>query len=238
MDQCKVIVSGFDPYPDVQVNPSLQVPQALAAQGVTVSGGGHDDEDGDPLDGVHVDVTAVTLPVSFPDAWPVLNRAIGSVGPDIVIATGMRRAARGIMMERCATNLMDVSRDISEDVSGSGTVHDPQQRVPIDPDGPAAYWTRLPLNAILKDFAARSIPASLSSHPDVFVCNALLYRLLRWSAAQQRVLVGFVSLPVVTHSDHREYGLPLAAQVEACAAVILQTAHYRATVAASGMIIA
>lgn len=77
-------------------------------------------------------------------------------------------------------------------------------RRPINPEGPAAYWTRLPLRSILRDFAKHEIPAALSSDAGTFVCNSLFYHLLDWSAAQEkRILSGFVSLPIVTSSHIR-----------------------------------
>ena len=58
------------------------------------------------------------------------------------------------------------------------------RREPIDPNGPAAYWTRLPLRSILNDFTDDSIPATLSSDAGTFVCNSLFYNLLNWTATQ------------------------------------------------------
>ena len=98
------------------------------------------------------------------------------------------------MLERCATNLMDTAKPDADNVT--------PRREPIDPDGPAAYWTRLPLRSILNDFADDSIPATLSSDAGTFVCNSLFYNLLNWTATQERVLGGFVSFPLAeSHPD-------------------------------------
>ena len=75
--------------------------------------------------------------MSFAKAWPTLLEAIEQAKPDIVIATGLKRTSRGILLERCATNLMDAAKPDADNVI-------PPRR-PIDPEGPAAYWTRLPL---------------------------------------------------------------------------------------------
>ena len=72
-------------------------------------------------------VTTVTLPVSFANAWPMLLNAIEQANPDIVIATGLKRSARGVLLERCATNLMDAAKPDADNVI-------PPRR-PINPEG-------------------------------------------------------------------------------------------------------
>ena len=126
MQQFSVVISGFDRYDGIDVNPSFEVPRALAEQGLGIS----TDID-DPLSDVSVTIHTVGLPISFTDSWPELKRMLDAVRPDIVIATGLKRSARGIALERCATNLMDAANP--EDAA--------PRRTPIDPEGPAAYWT-------------------------------------------------------------------------------------------------
>lgn len=85
----------------------------------------------------------------------------------------------------------------------------------INAAGPAAYWTGLPLNAILGAFAADEIPASLSSNAGTFVCNALFYKLQDWASRQGRTLSGFVNLPPVDEREHSQHGLTLDQQIRA-----------------------
>ena len=167
---------------------------------------------------IAVTVTNVTLPVSFAKAWPTLLEAIEQAKPDIVIATGLKRTSRGILLERCATNLMDAAKPDADNVI-------PPRR-PIDPEGPAAYWTRLPLRSILHDFAKHEIPAALSSDAGTFVCNSLFYHLLNWSAGQERrILSGFVSLPIVNGRPH-ERGLSIEQQTAAVDDVLRESVRY------------
>lgn len=180
MRELNVVISGFDHYDGVEVNPAVEVPKAIAEQGLGVSSAPDD-----PLEQVAVTVHAVSIPVSFAKAWPTLKETIEATKPNIVIATGLKHAARGVMLERCATNLMDAIKPDADNVI--------PRREPIDPNGPAAYWTRLPLRSILNDFTDDSIPATLSSDAGTFVCNSLFYNLLNWTATQERVLGGFVS---------------------------------------------
>lgn len=206
MQQLNVVISGFDHYDGVDVNPSLEVPHALAARGV------------DGLDGVELSIHAASLPVSFAEAWPTLLDVIERVRPHIVIATGLKHTARGIMLERCATNLMQ-AREPETDGA-------PTRPTPIDPNGPAAYWTRLPLRSILADFTRDSIPATLSSDAGTFVCNSLFYNLLNWASGQDRATVGFMSLPLVNEAPHPQRGLPLEQMTRAGEDVVREAVRY------------
>ena len=185
MQQINIVISGFDPYEGVDVNPAMLVPQALAERWRDPSA----DEAGcdDLLQDVDVAISTVMLPVSFANAWPALLDTIEKAQPDNVIPS----------------------------------------RRPINPEGPAAYWTRLPLRSILKDFAKHEIPATLSSDAGTFVCNSLFYHLLDWSARQdRRILSGFVSLPIVNEQPHPQHGLSLAQQIAAGRDVIRETVRY------------
>ncbi|NMM99146.1 pyroglutamyl-peptidase I [Bifidobacterium olomucense] len=230
MRELNVVISGFDHYDGITVNPAREVPAAIAEQGIG-AGEGPDDLLGE----VEVHVHAVSLPVSFAKAWPTLLETIDAVHPHIVIATGLKRSARSVLLERCATNLMDAAKPDADNVI--------PRRESIDPSGPAAYWTRLPLRSILKDFTDDSIPASLSSDAGTFVCNSLFYSLLNWTSAQDRVLSGFVSFPPVipAHSGRHgltSHGLTLEQQIAAGRDVVRETVCYYLKPTSSDILIA
>ncbi len=239
MEQIKVIVAGYDHYEGVDVNPSSQVSQALAEHGMeSMRKVGPTEED--PLEGVDLTISSVIMPVSFAKAWPILHEAIERVHPDIIIATGLKRRARGIAMERCAVNLKE---DDASDRDNLGEKESQDavrrtSRLPIDPQGPAAYWTRLPLRAILHDFGTCGIPATLSSDAGTYVCNALFYNLLAWAAGHKDVLAGFVSLPLVNESGGQERGLPLDQQIQAVREVVNETIRYYRRPSSSPILIA
>lgn len=180
MQQLNVVICGFDHYENIDVNPSYEVPEALVRDGI-----GEPSDVDDPLHDANVSINTVALPVSFANAWPTLLETLDATRPDIVIATGLKHAAHSVAMERCATNLMNAARPDADNAL--------PRFEPIIKDGPAAYWTRLPLRAIINDFARDGIPATLSSDAGTFVCNSLFYQLLHWTATQDRVLAGFVS---------------------------------------------
>ena len=216
MQQINIVISGFTPYEGIDVNPAVLVPAAVAKQWADPAQSQAISEE--LLQDIAVTVTNVTLPVSFAKAWPTLLEAIEQAKPDIVIATGLKRTSRGILLERCATNLMDAAKPDADNVI-------PPRR-PIDPEGPAAYWTRLPLRSILHDFAKHEIPAALSSDAGTFVCNSLFYQLLHWTATQDRVLAGFVSFPPINGGSRLQNGLDLRQQVRAGRDVVREAVRY------------
>ena len=194
MQQINIVISGFTPYEGIDVNPAVLVPAAVAKQWADPAQSQAISEE--LLQDIAVTVTNVTLPVSFAKAWPTLLEAIEQAKPDIVIATGLKRTSRGILLERCATNLMDAAKPDADNVI-------PPRR-PIDPEGPAA----------------------LSSDAGTFVCNSLFYHLLNWSAGQERrILSGFVSLPIVNGRPH-ERGLSIEQQTAAVDDVLRESVRY------------
>ncbi|RSX48689.1 pyroglutamyl-peptidase I [Bifidobacterium callimiconis] len=210
MQEFNVVISGFDHYEDTSINPSAEVCAALESRGVEPS----EDSAGD----VRINVTSVLIPLSFQNAWPTLHETIERVHPDMVLATGLKTHAHSVALERCATNLIDATRPDADNIQ--------PRRASIDPDGPAAYWTRLPLRTILHDFSDQNIPATLSSDAGTFVCNSLFYRLLDWNSTQSTALSGFLSFPKVNEGGKYGSGLSLDQMVAAAQDVIRATVDY------------
>lgn len=222
MNQINVVISGFGPYADLEVNPSYEVPSALeSAENLAKM---------QPSEDICVKVTSVMLPISFANAWPKLLETIEREQANIVIATGTKHTARGVQLERCATNVIDAKKP---DVDNSRP-----QKMPIVEDGPAAYWTRLPLRMILQRFAHDSIASNLSSDAGTYVCNSLFYQLLHWAAKDnKRVLAGFVSFPPVVSLHDARNGLPLKQQIEAGQDIVREAVRYYMQPFAEGMLL-
>lgn len=210
MQEFNVVISGFDHYEDIDINPSAEVCAALESHGVEPSE--------DSTGSVRINVTSVLIPLSFQNAWPKLRETIDRVHPDMVLATGLKTHAHSVALERCATNLIDATRPDADNIQ--------PRRAPIDPDGPAAYWTRLPLRTILHDFSDQNIPATLSSDAGTFVCNSLFYRLLDWNSTQSTALSGFLSFPKVNDGGKYGSGLSLDQMIAAAQDVIRATVEY------------
>ncbi|MCI1983368.1 MAG: pyroglutamyl-peptidase I [Bifidobacteriaceae bacterium] len=205
-----VVVSGFEPFEDRLSNPSGDVATLLSSDDTAARL--------QELTGAAITVTPSVLPLSFDQAWPTLLTTIENVHPDIIVSLGHKHSARGVNLERCAINLIDADKPDAYNVQ--------PRKVAVSKNGPAAFWTKLPLRRILQTFSNAQIPASLSSDAGTYVCNALFYQLMAWCATTPDVLAGFVSLPTVNETQRTQNGLPLKEMVEAGVQVIAQTASY------------
>src|SRR4029077_15100049 len=62
-------------------------------------------------------------------------------------------------------------------------------------DGPDAYFSRLPLAAIVRVLKHRNIPIGLSLSAGVYVCNTVMYAGLHALRRPRNVPAGFIHLP-------------------------------------------
>ncbi|QJW83863.1 pyroglutamyl-peptidase I [Ramlibacter terrae] len=147
-----VLVTGFDPFGGSKVNPSWQAVQAMHGREI---GGRQWSGSNCP-------------PCSIP-RWSTGARAGGAPAR----AGGLHRPAAGrsaISLERIAINVNDAR------------IHDNAGRKPIDTPvvagGPAAYFTSLPIKAMLLDLLEAGINAEVSQTAGTFVCNHVFYGLM------------------------------------------------------------
>ena len=159
-----VLLTGFEPFDGAASNSSWE-----AVQRVT---------------GIPGLVTAV-LPVEFGRASDVLDSLIEQHRPDVIIAVGLADGRTAITPERVAVNLEDAR---IPDNAGA----QPRERV-IDPDGPAAYFSGLPVRAIADAISAAGIPSQVSLSAGAFVCNSVMYRLL--ASVAPGTVAGFIHVP-------------------------------------------
>jgi pyroglutamyl-peptidase len=70
------------------------------------------------------------------------------------------------------------------------------QDQPVAVEGPAAYFSRLPLAAMLESLQSNGIPAELSLTAGAYLCNQIFYTLMHHLATHQREIpAGFIHLP-------------------------------------------
>ncbi len=206
MDNCRVVICGFENYEGVDVNPSRLVTESIA-------------DDGIDFEDASVSVTSVLVPLSFTHAWPTLKATLEAVRPHVVLATGLKTHARSIALERCAKNIIDAPRPDDDDIQPVDTL--------ISKTGPAAFWTGLPLRDVSKELAKHDIPATFSSDAGTFVCNSLFYELLEWASQHDDTYAGFVSFPHVDKPVGYTKGMKLGVMIDAARDTIVTTLRYR-----------
>jgi pyroglutamyl-peptidase len=166
-----VLLTGFEPFDGAAINPSWEAVRRL---------------DGWSGDGFTVE--ARELPCVFGDAAEALRGFVDALRPDIVIAVGQAGGRPEISVERIAINVDDAR---IPDNAGRQPVD-----VPIVADGPAAWFTTLPIKAIVAAIRAQGIKAGVSQTAGTFVCNHVFYALMHHLRGRgQAVKAGFIHVP-------------------------------------------
>ncbi len=167
----RILVTGFEPFAGQSLNPSWEVARAL---------------DGLALEGAQV--TSVQLPCGFAQALPALQQALAQHRPDIVLALGQAEGRCNVSVERVAINVMDAR---IPDNAGAQPID-----VPVIEGGPTAYFSTLPIKALVAGLKAAGFPASVSQTAGTFVCNQVFYA-LQHTLTGQGIHSGFVHLPLL-----------------------------------------
>jgi pyroglutamyl-peptidase len=201
-----LLLTGFEPFGGDPVNPSWEVAQRLHGQMLTAA------------DGRSVRVVAVQLPCVFHRALDVLGAALASHRPSLVVALGLAANRREISLERVAVNVDDAR---IPDNAGSQPIDQP-----VLDGGPAAYFSTLPIKAVVAALQGAGLPAVVSQTAGTFVCNHVFYGLMHRLQRQRRpphrppVRGGFVHLPALPGQVSAQ-GLPGLALDEQLRAVRL-----------------
>jgi len=201
----KVLITGFEPFAGETLNPSWQVAKALQ---------------GWQLDN-EVTVHAVQLPCVFKQSLLTLEQAVNQIQPAVVIMLGLAAGCSQLMLEKIASNFIDAGL---ADNSGQ----QPRDALTAS-HGPAAYFSNLPLNAMIRALHLQHIPAQLSLSAGSYVCNHSFYGLMHLIKNQYASIKGgFIHLPYLPEQVLTKPGTPsmaLAMQLEAlkiCIEVSLQ----------------
>lgn len=195
-----MILTGFTSFGSVAVNPSQLIIEAVAAR--------------HPVS--HL-VTAV-LPVEYAAAGRWIVDLIHSYQPEAVVCLGIAQNRKAINLERVALNLNDAAIPDNAGDLATGRL--------IDPAGPPAYWSNLPLDTMLAALQARGIPAAISNHAGAYVCNHVFYVARReLERMGSGAACGFIHVPPLSEPADHSDGLPLAIMMDAveCCLEILET---------------
>ncbi|HEP1042382.1 TPA: pyroglutamyl-peptidase I [Serratia marcescens] len=166
----KVLITGFEPFGGERLNPSWEVVKQL-----------------NDMELVGARIVARQLPCVFGAALDALNAAIDEVQPVMVLAIGQAGGRTDITIERVAINVDDAR------------IPDNQEQQPVDEPivagGPAAYFSTLPIKAMVSSMREAGIPASVSQTAGTYVCNHVMYGLLHRLSGQREVKGGFIHIP-------------------------------------------
>jgi len=169
-----VLLTGFEAFGHTPINPAEQVARALDN---TMVGGSK--------------IVSRIVPNVFFKAIDVVRAAIEEVNPSVVVMMGEYGGRAVITIERIAHNLNDSARYGLVDNDGVAL-----QDQPTVAGGPAAYYSTLPIRAMVKAMRDAGIPSDISDTPGTFCCNHLMYGILHYIATTGlQVPAGWIHLP-------------------------------------------
>ena len=122
------------------------------------------------------------LPCVFKHSLTVLEQLITQFKPAHMLLINQCRANVDIRIEKVALNINDASEPDN---------HQQQPRDTLTAQhGPAAYFSNLPVSAIVDTLHSHALPASLSYSAGTFVANHLFYGLMHYIKHQNISLHG------------------------------------------------
>ena len=169
----KILVTGFDPFGGEKVNPALEAVKSLPS---VIHG---------------AEIRWVEIPTVFYKSSEVLEAEIVRYQPDVVLCIGQAGGRASLTPERVAINQDDAR------------IPDNQGNQPIDTpirlDGEAAYFSTLPIKAMVQAIKEVGLPATVSNTAGTFVCNHLMYQALYLADKKfPNVRAGFMHIPYMT----------------------------------------
>ena len=187
-----ILLTGFNPFGDLTVNPSELIVESIAERMRKCS---------------QTDLVTEVLPTEYRRSGARMRELIRQFRPEAILALGVAIGTPSLRLERVALNLDDSGMP-----DNAGEIIQGQL---IQENGPAAYFSSLPLPAILEAMGGLGIPATISNHAGTFLCNHIFY------VARQQVeelgipcRCGLIHVPGVSMEVAGGAGLPLAMMVE------------------------
>lgn len=179
-----VLVTGIEPFDGETLNPSWE--SARAVDGRVVGG---------------ARVVARQLPCVIAKVRQALLHAIKEVDPVVVLCLGQAGGRSDVSIERVAINVVDAR---IPDNAGRQPVDEP-----VIDGGPVAYFSALPIKALVSRLRASGIPASVSQSAGTYNCNTIFYSLLHYIATERPALRGgFIHVPYLPQMAAAHPGAP------------------------------
>ena len=179
----KVLITGFDKFGGESINPSNLCVNSLT----------------DIID--NIEIKKITLPTVFKDSSRVLEENIDSFSPNIVICIGQAGGRSKITPERIAINIDDAR--IPDNIGNS-----PIDEV-IRKDGENAYFSTLPIKAIVNELNKNNIPSAISNTAGTFVCNHIMYESLYLASKKYpKIKAGFIHIPYIEEQVKDKPNMP------------------------------
>jgi pyroglutamyl-peptidase I len=167
----RILVTGFEPFGQDNVNPSSELLKKLPSQILTA------------------DVIKLEIPVVRWKALDKIREAIKEYSPDVVLSVGQLASRSDISIERVAINIDDYQMP---DNDGNKPIDEP-----IIKDAPNAYFMSIPIKAIHKKLIENRMPASISNSMGTYLCNHVAYGVANMISEYENIKSGFIHIPIL-----------------------------------------
>ena len=166
----KILLTAFEPFGGDAINPAQEAVAQVA------------DRIGE------AEIVKLSVPVVFGKSVEVVRRTMEAERPDVVLCIGQAGGRFGLTPERVAINIDDARIPDNEG-------NQPLDK-PIFEDGAPAYFTSLPVKAMVAAIREAGVPSSLSYTAGTYVCNHLMYGVLYHIAkSYPEMRGGFMHVP-------------------------------------------
>ena len=166
----KVLVTGFDPFGGESVNPAYEAVKLLPD---TIAG---------------AEIIKLEIPTVFSKSGPAVEAGIIEHNQDIVINVGQAGGRSCVTPEMIGINLAEAR---IPDNDGEQPLEQPLQA-----DGPAAYFTTLPIKAMVQNVRDHGLPCHVSYTAGTYVCNCVMYNVLHMAATKYpHIRADFIHVP-------------------------------------------
>ena len=188
----KLLITGFEPFDGKNINPSWEAVRRLP------------DRIG------NYELCKLMLPTVYGKAARMVLEKAKEIGAEAVISVGLAGKRDAVTPERIAVNIRDARIPDNE-----GTLYGGER---IAEDGPAAYFSTLPVERISQAIRDVHIPSTVSNTAGCYVCNDVMYTVLRHYHGTA-VRAGFIHVPYLP--EQGTPNLPLEDTVKALETAIL-----------------
>lgn len=183
----KLLLTAFTPFGGEVLNPALEAIKLVK----------------DKISGI--DIVKLEVPTVFGKSVETVLKAMENERPDYVLCVGQAGGREGITPERIAINIDDAR------------IADNEGNQPIDEiifkDGENAYFSNLPVKAMVYAIKSEGLPTGLSNSAGTYVCNHLMYGVLYYIDKKfKETKGGFIHVPYIpaqTKDKPEKPSLPL-----------------------------
>ena len=178
----KLLLTAFTPFDGERINPALEAVKLVK------------DKIG------KLKIVKLEVPTVFGKSIDTVREAIERERPDFVLSIGQAGGRAEITPERVAINLDDARIPDNE---GNQPIDEP-----VFPDGENAYFSTLPVKAMVEAIRREGLPSSLSNSAGTYVCNHLMYGVLYYLDKSPGIKAGFIHVPYIPEQTKNKKEIP------------------------------